>query len=168
MTAKKPAKAKAAAPEAEAKPQGRPSTFTQAIADEICERLADGEPLRQICRDERMPAWRTVYDWKAANEEFSTRIARARELGHDAIAQECLSIADYGLNDTYLDDEGNRRTDTDVIQRSKLRIETRLKLLSKWDPKRYGDKMDLNHGGQDGNPVNMNWQIEFVKPRDEG
>jgi len=163
---KKPTRKKAAP--AEAKPPGRATTYTQEIADEICERLAEGEPLRQICRDERMPAWRTVYAWKAANAEFDARIACAREAGHDAIASDCLRIADDGINDTYMDDNGNVRTDTDVIQRSKLRIETRLKLLAKWDPKRYGDKVDVNHGGQDGNPVNMNWQIEFVKPSDEG
>lgn len=132
---------------------GRPTLYTSELADEICERLGEGEPLRQICRDERMPHWTTVYDWKAANEEFSLRIARAREAGHDAIASDCLQIADDGFNDTYMDEDGNKRTDTDVIQRSKLRIETRLKLLAKWDPKRYGDKVDINHGGQDGNPI---------------
>ena len=115
-----------------------------------------------------MPAVRTVSDWKAAHESFAADIACAREEGYDKIASDCLQIADDGWNDTYLDDDGNKRTDTDVIQRSKLRIETRLKLLAKWDPKRYGDKVDVNHGGQDGNPVNMSWQIEFVKPRDEG
>lgn len=132
---------------------GRPTLYTSELANEICERLGEGEPLRQICRDERMPHWTTVYDWKASNEEFSLRIARAREAGHDAIASDCLQIADDGLNDTYMDEDGNKRTDTDVIQRSKLRIETRLKLLAKWDPKRYGDKVDINHGGQDGNPI---------------
>lgn len=140
----------------------RPSKFTRQLADEICERLGEGEPLRQICRDERMPHWTTVYDWKAANEEFSLRITRAREAGHDAIAADCLRIADDGLNDSYLDDDGNKRTDVDVIQRSKLRIETRLKLLAKWDPKRYGERMDVNHGGQDGNPVQTVTRVELV------
>ena len=132
---------------------GRPSTFTQEIADEICERLAKGEPLAHICRDERMPAVRTVSDWKKAHEAFSADFARARDEGFDQIAADCLDIADDGTSDTYMDNEGNERTDTEVIQRSKLRIETRLKLLAKWDPKRYGDKVDINHGGQDGNPI---------------
>lgn len=152
---------KKAAP-AEAKPPGRPSSFTQEVADEICERLSKGEPLEQICRDEHMPAARTVSDWKKAHATFSADFVRAREEGFDAIAASCLEIADYGLNDTYLDDEGNKRTDTDVIQRSKLRIETRLKLLSKWHPKKYGDRVDLNHGGQGDNPLQTVTRIELV------
>lgn len=36
----------------------------------------------------------------------------------------------------------------DMIEHRKLRIETRLKLLAKWNPKKYGDKLDLNHGGE--------------------
>lgn len=139
---------------------GRDSLFTQEIADEICARLADGETLRQICRDERMPHWTTVYDWKEANEEFSLRIARAREAGHDAIAQECLAIADDTASDTIATENGDR-ANAEWISRSKLRIETRLKLLAKWDPKRYGDKMDINHGGQDGNPVKTESKVSL-------
>lgn len=163
MSDKKPKPEKKAA----AKSPGRPSIFTQAIADEICERIAEGEPLRQICRDERMPSWQTVYRWKAEDEEFSRRIAGAREAGFDAIAHECLEIADETAFDTISGEHGDR-ANAEWISRSKLRVETRLKLLAKWDPKRYGDKLDLNHGGQDGNPMSMNWQIEFVKPSDEG
>jgi predicted secreted protein len=151
---------KKAAP-AEARPPGRPSTFTQEIADRICERLADGEPLRQICRDEEMPAWRTVYDWKDADDAFAARIARAREAGHDAIAQDCLDIADETTFDTIQGENGDR-ANTEWISRSKLRIETRLKLLAKWDPKRYGDKVDVNHGGQGDNPVQTVTRIELV------
>ena len=167
MSDKKPAKSRKVPAEAvsPAKP-GRPSAFAQEIADEICRRLSQGEPLAQICRDEHMPAVRTVSDWKKARESFSADFAHAREDGFDQIAAECLDIADETAFDTIITDTGDK-PNTEWISRSKLRIETRLKLLAKWDPKRYGDKVDLNHGGQDGNPVNMNWSIEFVKPRDD-
>lgn len=153
MSDKKPAKTRKTAAPGEVKSRGGQSTFSQSIADEIIERLSKGEPLEKICRDEHMPSSRTVLRWKEADAAFMSDIAHAREAGFDQIAVECLDIADFGLNDTYEDDDGNKRTDTDVIQRSKLRIETRLKLLAKWDPKRYGDKVDINHGGQDGNPI---------------
>lgn len=125
---------------------GRQSTYTQAKADEICARLSTGEPLAQICRDEHMPETRTVYDWRREHPDFDTAIARAREDGYDEIAADCLTIADSGINDTYMTDDGER-TNTDVIARSKLRVETRLKLLAKWDPKRYGDKIQTEHSG---------------------
>jgi hypothetical protein len=145
-----------------AKP-GRPSTFTQEVADEICERLSQGEPLRQICRDERMPAWQTVYGWKAAHEEFSKRIAHAREAGFDAIAEECLEIADETAFDTVIGENGDR-ANTEWISRSKLRVETRLKLLAKWDPKRYGDKVTQEHTNPDGSGLFTGIKVEFVKP----
>lgn len=135
---------------------GRKTTYTDKAADEICSRIADGEPLRQICRDEHMPAWQTVYGWMEANADFAKRIARARELGYDAIAQECLDIADDKSSDTISTDNGDR-ANTEWIGRSKLRIETRLKLLAKWDPKRYGEKMDLQHSGPDGGPIQMSF-----------
>lgn len=136
---------------APAKKRGRPSKFTEAIAAEICDRLSKGETLTSICRDEHMPEPRTVSDWKAAKPDFSTAFARAREAGFDAIAEECIEIAEDGSND-YTE---RRRQDgsteevfnAEHVQRSKLRIETRLKLLAKWDPKRYGEKLDLNHSG---------------------
>lgn len=134
---------------------GRPSTFTQEIADEICARLSKGEPLAHICRDENMPAVRTISDWKKAHEQFSADFARARDEGFDQIAASCLDIADDGTSDTYMDEDGNERTNTEVIQRSKLRIETRLKLLAKWDPKRYGDKITQEHTGPGGGPVQI-------------
>jgi hypothetical protein len=132
------------------KPRGRPSTFTQEIADEICRRLSKGEPLAQICRDDNMPAVRTVSDWKASNPDFSADFAHAREEGFDAIAAECLDIADDTREDTLYGERGPH-ANTEWISRSRLRIETRLKLLAKWDPKRYGEKMQLT--GDGGGPL---------------
>lgn len=122
--------------------------FDQAKADEICERLSKGETLSRICKTPGFPDPSTVWNWRQNNPEFFKAIAHARELGHDAIADDTLGIADDGSNDTYLDDDGFRRVDHDVIQRSKLRVETRLKLLAKWDPKRYGDRVVTEHDGK--------------------
>lgn len=121
--------------------------YSQEIADTICARLAEGEPLRQICRDADMPAWRTVYDWMEEREDFAARIAHARAIGYDAIASECLEIAD-DMSSDYIETEQGSTLDREHVQRSKLRIETRLKLLAKWDPKRYGDKVQTEHSGR--------------------
>lgn len=129
---------------------GRPSKFTQEIADEICNRLSQGEPLAKICRDSHMPDPSTVGRWKEGREELSHAIARAREEGFDAIAIQCLEIADETSRDT-IDTETGERANSEWISRSKLRVETRLKLLAKWDPKRYGDKLQL--GGDQQNPI---------------
>lgn len=134
--------------------RGRASTFDQKIADEICERIANGEPLRQICRDEKMPAWRTVYDWQAAHADFAARIAHARELGEDAIAQECMMIADTPMIGTKSVSKatGMEITEADMIEHRRLQIDTRLKLLAKWNPRKWGDKMAIG-GASDLPPV---------------
>lgn len=132
--------------------RGRPSSYTEETAAEICESLAEGVPLREICRREGMPKWRTIYDWIEARPDFAARFTRAREVGFDAIAAECLEIADDATND-YMerrsaeDPDGVSKLDTEHIQRSKLRVETRLKLLAKWSPQKYGDKIQTEHSG---------------------
>lgn len=138
--AKKTAKAKQ-------KKRGIASSYTKAVADKICERLSIGEPLAVICRDIGV-GYRTVYDWMDANKEFAANIARARDSGYDHIADDCMAIADCGINDKRIDDNGNEVIDNEAIQRSKLRVETRLKLLAKWSPKKYGDKQQIEHSGE--------------------
>jgi hypothetical protein len=119
---------------------GRPSTYSPEVVEAICERLSAGEPLAAICRDEGMPGLRTVYDWSDAQADVSARIARARDVGEEVLLAQCLGIADDDSADYTKGTDGNDRPDTEHIQRSKLRIETRLKLLAKWNPKKWGDK----------------------------
>ena len=147
---------------------GRTTTYDPAIARTMCEMLSEGVPLRQICREnDGFPAWRTVYDWMKKDADLATAIAYARDVGYDAMAEECLTIADTPLLGEEVsesespegrDDEGNtimRRVVTikkvDMLGHRKLQIETRLKLLAKFNPKKYGDR--LTHAGDDANPV---------------
>lgn len=117
---------------------GRQSTFTQEIADEICERIGKGEALIRICEDEHLPSDRTVQKWCKEYPEFGSDFADARARGMDAFALQALEIADESSRDKIVDSEGNERTNSEVVARAKLRVETRLKLLACWDPKRYG------------------------------
>lgn len=144
---------------------GRPSKFTQAILNELCERLSKGEPLAVICRDAHMPDPSTVWDWRQRDEAVSQAIARAREDGEDSIAADCLLIADDASGDYRLGEKG-LLVDTDHIQRSKLRIETRLKLLAKWNPKKWGER--LQHANDPESPMPApQFIIQPVAPKGE-
>ena len=149
------------------KKTGRPSKYTPELATEICRRLSDGEPLRQICRDGHMPAWRTVYDWQykddgagAAGVGLSAAIARAREVGYDAIAEEALIIADTPVmgQKQVMGDDKTYTTVEDMLGHRKLQIETRLKLLAKWNPKKYGDRVQLS--GDKENPLQIDATVQ--------
>ena len=73
---------------------GKTSSYDPDKAKYICEQLSEGVPLREICRQEGMPAWRTVYDWMYQDADLSAAIEISRDLGWDAIAEDCFRIAD--------------------------------------------------------------------------
>lgn len=143
----------------------RPSTYTDEIVDEVIRRVSDGEPLAQVCRDDHTPALRTFYDWVEARPELSARFARAREAGFDIIAHDALRIADTPVEGvtTQESDDGVKITREDMLGHRRLQVDTRLKLLAKWDPKRYGDKQAIDLGGQAGNPVAVRHAVDVSK-----
>lgn len=133
---------------------GDKSKYTTERGEMICELLSKGTPLAEICRIDPSLNVRTVNHWTTTHPEFLAMFARARAEGYDAIAAETLRIADDGENDYMqsIDSEGAvaYKLNGEHVQRSKLRIETRLKLLAKWDPKRYGDRVTTDHTSSDG------------------
>jgi len=134
---------------------GRPTKFTQAMANSVCERIADGESLRSICRDDTMPAKSTVMAWLAddAHQEFRTKYALAREIQADGFVDEMVEIADDGTNDwmekrSAEGDVTGYQENGEALRRSQLRILTRQWIAEKLKPKKYGTKIDLNHDGK--------------------
>ena len=130
----------------EANKPGRPSDYTEDIAESICLRLAEGESLRSVCSDDGMPCKQTVLRWISRRPELRAQYVRAKEEGAEAIAEELFDIADDGTNDWMekLDKEGEcigYQLNGEHVQRSKLRIDTRKWYLSKIMPKKYGDRI---------------------------
>lgn len=110
--------------------------FTQSVADTICEKLADGQSLRSICREDEMPATSTVCKWLSLLPAFAEQYARAREMQADALADEITDIADNIEGDP---------------QRDRLRVDARKWAASKLKPRKYGDK--TLHGSDPENPL---------------
>lgn len=139
-----------------AKKNGRPSKRTDAITDRIIVGLTAGTPLTVLCKPDDMPCVTTVYNWMSADAELSEAIARARDLGYDAIAKEAMTIIDTPperVITTSGEDRTESRYDSAAVQWAKNRAEVRLKLLAKWDPKRYGEK--LQHANSEGGPLKV-------------
>ncbi|MDR3004428.1 MAG: terminase [Acidovorax sp.] len=119
---------------------GSKTTYSPQVAQKICAELSKGIPLAVICREKGMPAVRTVSDWKAEHKEFAADFARARDEGYDALAAGCLEIAEADITVKTAKRGQLPVTASDEIAHRKVKIETRLKLLARWDPKRYGDR----------------------------
>lgn len=135
-------------------PVRRSSEVMESIADQI----AEGTPLREICRQPGMPTWRATYQWMEEDLEFAARIARARDLGFDAVAAQSLEIVDA---EPERGPDG--KIDSASVAHAKLRAEHRLKLLAKWSPKKYGDKIEATLQGANGGPIQMANTVTFVK-----
>jgi hypothetical protein len=110
-----------------------------------------------------MPAWTAIYAWAAQDKALSERIAQAREQGYDAIAEDLLAIADTPLMGDTETSSANGLTITrqDMLGHRKLQIETRLKLLAKWNPKKYGDRQIV--AGDKDNPLEVKADLSIFE-----
>lgn len=134
--------------------EGRPTKYTKALGAIICSRISEGESLRSIVKDEKMPASSTIFRWLLDKEykEFWEQYEKARNIQAELMFEELLDIADDGFND-YMERENRDGSSYEVvnsehIQRSRLRVDTRKWYLSKVLPKKFGDKLDLTTDGK--------------------
>lgn len=144
------------------RPRGRPSPYADRrseIMGSVCEQIAKGVTMADICRQAGMPDRQTIYEWSVADADFALRIARARDEGADVIAEQSLAIVDAPP------ERGpDGKIDAGSVAHAKLRAEHRLKLLAKWNPKKYGDKIQAEHTGANGGAIQVASTVTFVRP----
>lgn len=121
-------------------PEQVPEHHAAAIIDWI----SLGKTLREWCRNNNIH-YSTIYLWMAKDKDFAQRFAHARDIGHDAIAEETMEIIDTFPMEVMGD--GSSRLDSGHVAWMKNRVEQRMKLLAKWNPKKYGDKVGVEHSG---------------------
>ena len=144
---------------------GRPTTYTDEIADEICSRIGEGESLNQICKDDHLPNRSTIHLWVLKDDQFSDKYTRARMLQAEILFEETIEIADDGSQDwvtrTRNDGSEYEAVDSEHIQRSRLRGDTRKWFIGKVAPKIYGDKVSHEHSGPDGGAIKtVQWVVD--------
>lgn len=131
-------------------PAGRPTDYNLELASAICARLAEGESLRSVCRDESMPCAATVFTWMRVHKEFLEQYEKAKEESADALVEDMLDIADNARNDwmeQHDEDNVGYRFNGEHVQRSRLRIDVRKWAASKLKPKKYGEKIEQTVNG---------------------
>lgn len=120
---------------------GRQSTYSQEMADAICDGLSDGKSLRTVCAQDGFPERITVFKWLRTQEGFADQYARAKQEGMDAFVDDMQAISD----DESLDPNSRR-----------IRVDTRKWIASKLKPKVYGDKLALGNDTGDA-PLVITW-----------
>lgn len=145
-------------------PKGVKLTDPDAEFEKVCavvETCTKG--IARICEAGDLISEAKFFALLAESEERKERYARAKDSQADIMVQEMLEIADDSSNDSIVDEDGNERINSEFVQRSKLRVDTRKWIASKLKPKKYGDKVQQEISGPDGGPIPIT-SIEIVAP----
>jgi hypothetical protein len=119
---------------------GRKSDYTEALADAICDRIAAGDLITDICDSKGFPTYKTFRKWRAEHEEFSKHITRAREDQMDYYSDRIMRLND-GMNAANW-------------QFTNAQIHNIQWLMGKLKAAQYGDKTALTNANGDG-PVKL-------------
>jgi hypothetical protein len=128
-------------------------TDKQQKISKVLAQMREGKSLRQSAESAGV-ARQTFLDWVDKDEELAGQYAHARAAMIDKIADDIMTIADEDLIPT-----GEGKVDSAMVQKQRLRVDTRKWLLSKMAPKKYGDKLELS--GDEQAPVSIQ-RIERV------
>lgn len=116
------------------RPVGRPTDYSEDLADKICELILSGMSLARICKLDGMPEPASIYRWFRKYPEFCENYKRAKEDQADYFAEDIIDIADLASPED--------------VQVAKLRVDTRKWVASKFKPKKYGDTLDAKITGE--------------------
>jgi hypothetical protein len=120
-------------------PAGRPSLYSEEMAERICEGLSEGLSLIKICKADGMPHRATIMRWWEKNPEFATKCARARILQADLMDDMILDLID--------------QVTPESAPADRVKLAALTWRASKLAPKKYGNKLDLTHADPDGGAV---------------
>ena len=122
-------------------PAGRPSIYSQELADRILTEYSKGRSIREICEEADMPDRITLWRWRNEKPDFASALARAREANAETIEDKISEIESKVLYENLNPQAAN-------VVLSSMRWRARV-----LHPKRYGDKVDLEHKGEVGMTV---------------
>ena len=128
----------------------RRTSYSEALADRVCEAIATSScGLKKVIEaDPTLPSESSVYQWLKVHGEFRQAYQMARERQADMLLAECIAIADDCSGDlvqrTGKDGAVEYVGNPTAVARSKVRIDTRLKVVALLAPRKYGAKPDTS------------------------
>ena len=134
---------------------GRPTDYTEDLADEICSRISEGRSVHSICKDKDMPSRPTFYKWLADHDQFLNKYNAATEQRADFHFDEMLDIAD------------SVEPETAEVSKAKLQIDTRKWIVARMRPRKYGDNPQEEDGESDNaQPVQVTVNVRDARKPD--
>lgn len=134
---------------------GRPTDYSDSLAEDICEKLVNGSSLRAVCRSESMPSISTVMRWIADNQRFREQYATSTEERVVGMFEDMFDISD------------DVPEEPAAIAKAKLRVDTRKWALARMNPKKYGDKVTNEVVGADGGPIQQSHSLDTSSLTDD-
>ena len=132
--------------------RGRPTEYTDKLAQEICTRIAAGESLRSICQDDHIPVKSTVLLWVVNdNHGFSDQYRVAREAAGHSHADEALDLRHRVL------------TGEIDAQAAKVALDALKWGAERMAPKAHSPRVQQEHSGPDGGPVKTETTLDPSK-----
>lgn len=125
---------------------GRPSVYSEELADEICARIVEGNSARSVCKSLGIGIT-TMFRWLREKEEFRQQYARACQERADTLAEEIVEIADNSTGDWHEDKDGRQVFDHEHVQRDRLRVDARKWAAARMNPRKWGDRQEIEHRG---------------------
>ena len=133
----------------------------------ILSEIEEGSSLRSILKREEMPNQNTFFEWIREDESKSKQYAYSCNIRQEVKFQEIQDIADDDTGIYYFDDFGNKKVDSGAIQRKRLQIDSRKWQLSKENPKKYGDKLDVVSDGKQLQSPPSSIKVRIIENNDE-
>ncbi|MBP2564522.1 hypothetical protein CFBP5875_04625 [Agrobacterium pusense] len=147
--------------------RGRPTDYSDELADAICERIITGLSVRKIGDMDDMPCEDTIYTWLSKYEYFSEKYEKACQHRTTKFMEECVDLADTlpdGVMFLGLDGRLYERIEvlqltvqeraeaclvaigltTELINKRKLQIDTRLKAAARMHRSKWGDRSEVD------------------------
>lgn len=120
---------------------GRPTDYSPELAAKLCKQLALGNSLRAVCRADDMPDISTIYDWFIKYPDFTKQYEKACQDRVEAQHEDLNEISDEALQYA----KTNEINVQAVMTAYKLKADNMKWSMARMKPKKYGDKLDLDH-----------------------
>ena len=114
----------------------------------VCDELAKGRSLREICRSGDMPGYTTVMEAVQRDEELHEMYVKARAIGAEVLADEMIELARAPL------DNVDSKLASAEVQRRRVQIDTYKWCFARMQPRGIRNKAEDVPAN---NVITLNW-----------